>query len=69
MGSRRGADGVAVWVIVIPAQAGIQGSRIRMLQHASAMNALDSRLRGNDGFYAFGNVTPRCPWYLPPRSL
>ncbi|MDB5842275.1 MAG: hypothetical protein JWQ23_4227, partial [Herminiimonas sp.] len=21
------------------------------------------------GPYVFGKVTPRCPWYLPPRSL
>jgi hypothetical protein len=33
--------------LVIPAKAGIQGSRIRVA--TSKADALDSRLRGNDG--------------------
>ena len=35
-------------VSVIPAQAGIQGSRIRTRRCAASFDALDPRLRGDD---------------------
>jgi hypothetical protein len=39
---------IAAPLCVIPAQAGIQGSRIRTRRCAASFNALDPRLRGDD---------------------
>ena len=46
----------------------IEQRRDGEVQTAFQLDVADGRSRRSSAAQVFGSVTPRCPWYLPPRS-